>query len=804
MNFSLHPVTLSHFGFRRPRDARLPSLPRLQRRSIPPIPPKSAVPTQLPFCKNRPVLNPSKSTLPQVLIPLDFISFRRNTYKKTGGGYPSSSPEVSQLVTTHTHTNSTRRCVRISNPIMRLRTLSVTHRGGAACLPQPSSSTFNSCVCASFAFRLSYFAPFSPLVTRHSSLLFQPRAPQFRKQSLWRDSQLLRGPRLVPLALAQSAFEQNALNVANRTPRHFLQTSFPTELLRQHSSWQLVRIRLRGGKLQAVSGNAEPIGKNHRSFHGVLQFAHIARPAIVQQSFPRLLRQFQPGLLELPAIFLQKIFRQQEHIVAAFAQRRNCHRHSGNPEIEILAKELFLRKLLQISICSDNNAHIHFHGLRAADAIKSPFFQNAQKFGLNGQRQLANFIEKQSAAMRQVQLAHFARTCARERAAFVPKKLVLHQSFGNRRAIQRHKRLLAPRRKMMQRSRKKFFSRPAFSQKQNGGIRRRYFLDLLADLPDGRVFTQNAWKSVPRGVFLAEQQVFPLHLLLPRRALNQQFQMVQVHRLLQKVECSFFHRRDRFFDRSKRREKQHGNCRIRQLGFPKHIKAGRSRHFQIGDHHEVASRADFLDRGGSVRSFVHGIACTLQCLSQHGAQLVLIFDQEERFHLSCFYHESGRSSAGTRGRCVVKGSNQQEGDLKRETRGTKFEFRASSFLYRISTKLPSPSRIAAGLAQLVFHIGELLFQVGDLLLFRADLGVLLVNVFAGVLFHQRFLRVAVILRLRLIGFALQNVEFLFRRGDFIALIRKPLSPSGFRALAASFALVFTGCCRALFFFCRTL
>src|SRR6185437_11451629 len=100
--------------------------------------------------------------------------------------------------------------------------------------------------------------------------------------------------------------------------------------------------------------------------------------------------------------------------------------------------------------------------------------------------------------------------------------------------------------------------------------------------------------------------------------------------------------------------------------------------------------ADFLDRGGSVRSFVHGIARALQCFAQHGAQLVLIFHKEKRFHLSCFYHESGDSSAGTRSRCVVKGSNQLGQGVKRETRSTKLEFRTSSFLYRISTKLPSP------------------------------------------------------------------------------------------------------------------
>src|SRR5271155_3911321 len=41
----------------------------------------------------------------------------------------------------------------------------------------------------------------------------QSRAPQLRQQCLRRHSQLLRRPRLVPLALAQSALQQHPLNM---------------------------------------------------------------------------------------------------------------------------------------------------------------------------------------------------------------------------------------------------------------------------------------------------------------------------------------------------------------------------------------------------------------------------------------------------------------------------------------------------------------------------------------------------------------------------------------------------------------
>lgn len=56
------------------------------RRAVPKIPPKSSVAPGLPVYKNRSALTHSESTLPQVLIPLDFNSPRINTYKKPGRG----------------------------------------------------------------------------------------------------------------------------------------------------------------------------------------------------------------------------------------------------------------------------------------------------------------------------------------------------------------------------------------------------------------------------------------------------------------------------------------------------------------------------------------------------------------------------------------------------------------------------------------------------------------------------------------------------------------------------------------------
>ena len=111
--------------------------------------------------------------------------------------------------------------------------------------------------------------------------------------------------------------------------------------------------------------------------------------------------------------------------------------------------------------------------------------------------------------MGQVHLPDLARTRPGKRPSLVPEELVLHEPFRNCRAIQCHKRLLPPRRQVVDRQRKQLFSRPAFTQQQASRVRGRHLLNLLAYFPDRGMFPNNSRKSVARGVFLAQQQIFP-------------------------------------------------------------------------------------------------------------------------------------------------------------------------------------------------------------------------------------------------------------------------------------------------------
>src|SRR2546430_4338566 len=103
--------------------------------------------------------------------------------------------------------------------------------------------------------------------------------------------------------------------------------------------------------------------------------------------------------------------------------------------------------------------------------------------------------------MRQVHLPDLARTRSRECAALVPEEFVLNQTSGNCSAIQRHKRVIPPRRQVMNREREQFLARPALPEQPAARIRSSDFLDVLADFSNGSMFGYDARESVARRIF---------------------------------------------------------------------------------------------------------------------------------------------------------------------------------------------------------------------------------------------------------------------------------------------------------------
>ena len=179
--------------------------------------------------------------------------------------------------------------------------------------------------------------------------------------------------------------------------------------------------------------------------------------------------------------------------------------------------------------------------------------------------------------MRELKFSDFSRACTRKGAALVSEKLVFHQPFGNRRAIQRDKGMIGARTQVMDRACEKLFSRAAFAEKQHCRIRRRHALRHLARVFHRGVFSDDTRKSVMRRVFFTQEQIFSQKFLLLRSAIEEQFQMIEIDRLLNEIKCTFFHRRHGLFHRPVGRNKNHRQGRLHAASFSKDVQSRTSR-----------------------------------------------------------------------------------------------------------------------------------------------------------------------------------------------------------------------------------
>ncbi len=230
--------------------------------------------------------------------------------------------------------------------------------------------------------------------------------------------------------------------------------------------------------------------------------------------------------------------------------------------------------------------------------------------------------------MGEIQLADFAGARAGEGAALVAEEFVFDQAFGDGGAIQGDEGLLAAGRKMMDGAREEFFAGAAFAEQQHGGIGGGDVLDLLADFADGSVFTEDAREAVTRGIFFAEDEIFAEQFLLAGGTADEEFQVLEVHRLLEKIEGAFFHSGDGFVYGAVGGEKQDGTVESACLVSRSTSRPGSAGHFQVGDDEKIAAGADFLNGGGAVGGFVDFIAGALESFAQHGAELIFVFDEE--------------------------------------------------------------------------------------------------------------------------------------------------------------------------------
>ena len=108
-----------------------------------------------------------------------------------------------------------------------------------------------------------------------------------------------------------------------------------------------------------------------------------------------------------------EVLDEQRHVVLALAQRRHAHAHHGEPVVEILAERAAIDLAHEVAIGRGDDAHVDGDDLRAADAADLALLERAQQLRLQLERQLADLVEEQRAAVRLFEAADALRIARR-------------------------------------------------------------------------------------------------------------------------------------------------------------------------------------------------------------------------------------------------------------------------------------------------------------------------------------------------------------------------------------------------------
>jgi hypothetical protein len=117
----------------------------------------------------------------------------------------------------------------------------------------------------------------------------------------------------------------------------------------------------------------------------------------------------------------------------------------------------------------------------APESFELLLLNNAQNLRLQFDRQFADFVEKERAAIGRLKAAHFGRNRPRKRATLIAEQFALQQCRGNGRAIDRDTPVLPAGAGLVNRLRDEFLTSSCFPLNEDGAVRGCDGFDILKD-----------------------------------------------------------------------------------------------------------------------------------------------------------------------------------------------------------------------------------------------------------------------------------------------------------------------------------
>ena len=224
----------------------------------------------------------------------------------------------------------------------------------------------------------------------------------------------------------------------------------------------------------------------HDPLAGVLELAHVARPAIAREGVAHRGRDRRRVDAALRREAAEEEVGQQRDVFLALAQRRQHDRQHVEAVEQVLAEVPLRDHLLEVAFRAGDDADVDVDRARPADPLDGAVLDRAQQLDLHRQRHVVDVVEEQRAALRHLEAARLVLDRAGEGAALVPEQLGLDQVLGKQRAADRDERLVAAAARMVQQVGDDFLARPALAGDDHAAVAAAHHLDEVEDRAHAR------------------------------------------------------------------------------------------------------------------------------------------------------------------------------------------------------------------------------------------------------------------------------------------------------------------------------
>ncbi len=185
-------------------------------------------------------------------------------------------------------------------------------------------------------------------------------------------------------------------------------------------------------------------------------------------------------LAQLP----EKMLNQLGDVLPVLTQWRHGDRNHVQPVIQILAKSLLLDEPFEVLVRRGDDADVDAHRFARTDAFKDFFLQHAQEFHLHIERNVADFIEKEGAAVGRFEAADFVADRPRKGALDVSEQFTFEQGGRQGGAMHFDKRLVRPSAMIVDGPSQQFLSGSALTADQHRRGARRHLSHQVEQVAD--------------------------------------------------------------------------------------------------------------------------------------------------------------------------------------------------------------------------------------------------------------------------------------------------------------------------------